>query len=60
MKHRRRGVATALITHLRDIAKARGAYVIFVQADYTDPPAIALYNKLGTEESVLHFDIAVR
>jgi aminoglycoside 3-N-acetyltransferase I len=60
VKHRRRGVATALIAHLRDIAKARGAYVIFVQADYTDPPAIALYNKLGTEESVLHFDIAVR
>jgi aminoglycoside 3-N-acetyltransferase I len=59
-EHRRRGVATGLIAHLRDIARARGAYVIFVQADYTDPPAIALYNKLGTEESVLHFDISVK
>jgi aminoglycoside 3-N-acetyltransferase I len=59
VEHRRRGVATELVSHLRDIAKTRGAYVIFVQADYTDPPAIALYNKLGTEERVLHFDIAV-
>ena len=56
---RRRGVATALITHLRQIAAERGAYVIFVQADYVDPPAIALYESLGTREEVLHFDIAV-
>ena len=41
------------------IANARGAYVIFVQADLTDPPAIALYTKLGVREDVLHFDIAV-
>lgn len=58
-KHRRRGIATDLITRLKAIAKARGAYVIFVQADLTDPPAIALYNKLGNKERVLHFDIAV-
>jgi aminoglycoside 3-N-acetyltransferase I len=57
--HRRRGVATALIEELRVIAKRRGAYVVFVQADYVDPPAIALYTKLGTREDVLHFDISV-
>ena len=57
--HRRLGVATALIEELRVIAKARGAYVVFVQADYVDPPAIALYTKLGTREDVLHFDIPV-
>lgn len=57
--HRRQGIATALISKLREIAHARGAYVIFVQADYVDPPAIALYTKLGTREDVLHFDIAV-
>lgn len=57
--HRRRGVATALITALKGIAKARGAYVIYVQADYVDPPAIALYTKLGAREDVMHFDIAV-
>jgi aminoglycoside 3-N-acetyltransferase I len=28
-----------------------------VQADYVDPPAIALYTKLGRREEVLHFDI---
>jgi aminoglycoside 3-N-acetyltransferase I len=31
--------------------------VIFVQADYGDDPAIALYTKLGSREDVIHFDI---
>lgn len=56
--HRRRGVATALITHLKREAAALGAYVIFVQADDGDDPAVALYTKLGVREEVLHFDIA--
>ena len=58
-EHRRTGIATGLIEKLRDIARERGAYVIFVQADHVDPPAIALYTKLGAREDVLHFDIAV-
>lgn len=59
--HRRQGIATALIEALKKIAAARGAYVIFVQADtgIEDEAAIALYTKLGTREDVLHFDIAV-
>ncbi len=57
--HRREGIATALIGELRRIAAARGSYVIFVQADLGDAPAIALYSKLGRREEVLHFDIAV-
>jgi aminoglycoside 3-N-acetyltransferase I len=57
--HRRRGIATALISHLRDIAALRGVWVIYVQADYGDDPAIALYTKLGAREDVMHFDIAV-
>jgi aminoglycoside 3-N-acetyltransferase I len=57
-EHRRQGIATGLILELR-IAAARGAYVIFVQADLGDAPAIALYTKLGIREDVLHFDIAV-
>jgi aminoglycoside 3-N-acetyltransferase I len=57
--HRRRGIATALIEELKRIAAARGAWVIFVQADYVDPPAIALYSKLGNREEVLHFDIGL-
>lgn len=57
--HRRQGVATALIEHLRGIAGQRGAWVVYVQADYGDDPAIALYEKLGIREEVLHFDIPV-
>jgi aminoglycoside 3-N-acetyltransferase I len=57
---RRKGVATALIQALKPIAAARGAEVIYVQADLGDGPAIALYTKLGLREDVLHFDIAVK
>lgn len=57
--HRREGIATALIEALKPIAAAHGAWVIFVQADHGDEPAVALYTKLGTREDVLHFDIAV-
>jgi aminoglycoside 3-N-acetyltransferase I len=59
--HRRQGIATKLIAELGKIAAARGAYVMFVQADtgIEDAPAIALYSKLGLREDVLHFDIAV-
>lgn len=57
--HRREGIATALIHELRRLAVARGAYVLFVQADLGDEPAIALYTRLGEREDVLHFDIAV-
>jgi len=57
--HRRKGVATALIRALQEIAKERGAYLIYVQADTGDGPAIALYESLGTREDVHHFDIPV-
>lgn len=56
--HRRRGIATALIRAFGRHAKARGGWVVFVQADHEDAPAIALYDSLGTREEVLHFDIA--
>jgi hypothetical protein len=42
---------------LGEIARERGAWVIYVQADYGDDPAIALYTKLGVREDVMHFDI---
>jgi aminoglycoside 3-N-acetyltransferase I len=57
--HRRKGVATGLIRALGGIAKARGAYVMYVQADRGDDPAIRLYQSLGTREDVHHFDIPV-
>lgn len=58
-KYRRQGVAMSLINHLRDIAKRRGAWVVYVQADHGDDAAIALYEKLGVREDVLHFDIEI-
>jgi aminoglycoside 3-N-acetyltransferase I len=57
--HRRKGIATALIRELCAIARDRGAYVVYVQADLADDPAIALYTRLGTREEVLHFDIPI-
>jgi aminoglycoside 3-N-acetyltransferase I len=56
-RFRRRGIATELIGELKRIARDKGAWVIFVQADPPDKPAVALYRKLGNEERVLHFDI---
>ncbi len=58
--HRRQGIATAMIERLKSIADQRNAWVIYVQADYEDEPAVALYTKLGTREDVMHFDIAPR
>lgn len=54
---RRRGIATRMIGRLKSLAADRGAWVIYVQADHGDEPAIALYTKLGRREDVLHFDI---
>ena len=58
-EHRRRGVATALIAHLRVIAAETGTWVVYVQADHGDDPAIALYARYGIREEVIHFDIGV-
>jgi aminoglycoside 3-N-acetyltransferase I len=55
---RRQGIATALIREVQRVSRAKGAHVVFVQADVEDGPAVALYTKLGTREEVLHFDIA--
>jgi aminoglycoside 3-N-acetyltransferase I len=54
---RRRGIATTLIEHVRRLARERGAWMVFVQGDHRDAPALALYDKLGRREEVLHFDI---
>lgn len=56
---RRRGVATAMIDRLRQVAREKSASVIFVQADLEDAPAIALYSRYGTRRDVLHFEIEV-
>lgn len=58
-KWRRRGVAIAMINDLKAIAKTNGGWVVYVQTDYGDEPAIALYSKLGTREDVMHFNISL-
>lgn len=58
--HRRKGIATALIAELQHIAAEIGAWVVFVQADYGDDPAVALYTGLGAREDVMHFDLLPR
>ncbi len=55
--HRRKGIGEALVNETRRIAHDVGAWVVYVQADHVDPPAIALYTKLGAREEVLHFDM---
>lgn len=55
--YRRQGVATALIEMVRQTARDRQAWMIYVQADHGDDPAVALYTKLGQREDVMHFDI---
>lgn len=57
---RRRGIATALIGEVQAIAADIDAWVIYVQADPGDDPALALYESLGTREAVFHFDIVPR
>lgn len=54
---RRRGVATRVIATLQQEAARRDAYVVFVQADLEDAPAIALYETLGVGQLARHFDI---
>ncbi len=55
--HRRKGIATNLLQYMKQIAKGRGAYVMFVQADKGDTPAVRLYESFGKREDVHQFDI---
>ena len=59
-QYRRQGIATNLIEALQPIAEQYNAWVIYVQADAGDKPPTNLYNKLGIEQRVLHFDIPVK
>ncbi|MHA7820299.1 MAG: GNAT family N-acetyltransferase [Erythrobacter sp.] len=59
-EYRRKGVASAMIAQVRQIARDEGAWTVFVQADTIpeDEPARALYRSLASEEiTALHFDI---
>ncbi|MEM6616781.1 MAG: GNAT family N-acetyltransferase [Pseudomonadota bacterium] len=58
--YRRRGIATSLIRSIQAEAKKRGAWVVYVQADWHDEVPVRLYSKLGVREDVHHFDLPVR
>lgn len=58
-EYRRRQIATNLIGFLKNEAVKAGAWVVFIQADRQDTPAVKLYESLGLREDVLHFDIAI-
>jgi aminoglycoside 3-N-acetyltransferase I len=49
-----------MIEALKALARRRGVYVIYVQADHGDDAAVALYTSLGIREDVMHFDIDLR
>ena len=55
--YRRRGVARALIERLREMARRSGAADLYVQADFGDDPAVALYSRFGAPQPVMHFDL---
>ena len=50
-KHRKRGVATALIRSLLQIAKDRGSKKVFVLTTLSNEAAIALYQLTGGRQS---------
>lgn len=51
--------ATAHIRHPQELARQRGAWVVCVQADHSDEPAVALYTRPGEREDVMHLDLPV-
>lgn len=50
---------TSCTRSMQALAAQRGAWVVYVQADHGDDPAVALYTKLGVREDVMHFDLPV-
>lgn len=57
--HRRKKIGTNLIRFLISESEKLGAWVVYVQADRDDPPAMNLYESLGTREDVYHYDFIV-
>jgi ribosomal protein S18 acetylase RimI-like enzyme len=48
---RRRGIAGALVTALRDLARQAGCSVVWVATEHDNAPARALYRALGGTET---------
>ena len=53
-QHRRLGVATELVSALRDLARKRDCYDMWVLTDHDNAAALATYRKTGTDEESSH------
>ena len=53
-RHRRLGIATELVSALRDLARKRGCYDMWVLTDHDNDAALATYRKSGTDEESSH------
>jgi len=53
-RHRRLGIATELVSALRDLARKRGCYDMWVLTDHDNAGALATYRKTGTDEESSH------
>lgn len=49
--HRQRGIGTALVTALRELAREKGCYDMWVLTDDGNEPALRTYRKSGSSES---------
>ena len=60
-RHRGRGVGTTLVTALRELARERGCYGMWVLADTDNKPALATYAAAGgtraTNQVMLEWDL---
>ncbi len=52
--HRRRGTGTALAVALRELARERGCYDMWVLTDEDNEAALSTYRKSGSTESSTH------
>lgn len=50
-KFRRQGIGSALVEHLREFAKERGCYGMWVLVDNDNEPALATYRKTNPDET---------
>lgn len=60
-RFRGRGIATALIEHLKDIARTRGCAGVWTATEAENGAALRVYEKTGASEdrSVVHIDWAL-
>jgi ribosomal protein S18 acetylase RimI-like enzyme len=52
--HRRRGIGIALVTALRDLARARDCRAMWVLTDHDNAAAVATYEKAGPTPGTTH------